>query len=58
MERLRDYRRYAAECLLLTEEVTDPVAKGRLLALAQAWARLADLAEKNVRNGLVGEASA
>ena len=53
MERTRDYQRYAAECLLLSEEVTDPLAKGRLLAMAQGWARLAELAEKNVRNDLV-----
>jgi len=43
---------------LLSEEVTDPVAKGTLLAMARAWARLADLAEKNLRNGLVREAPA
>jgi hypothetical protein len=58
MERVRDYQRYAAECLLLSEEVADPVAKGRLLAMAQGWARLADLAEKNARNDIVYEAPA
>jgi len=52
MERVRDYQRYAAECLLLSEEVNDPLAKGRLLAMAQGWARLADLAVKNARNGV------
>ena len=55
MERVRDYQRYAAECLLLSEEVSDPVAKGRILAMAQGWARLADLAAKNARTDVVYE---
>jgi hypothetical protein len=58
MERVRDYQRYAAECLLLSEEVSDPVVKGRLLAMAQGWARLADLAEKNARSERVWAAAA
>jgi hypothetical protein len=58
MERVRDYQRSAAECLLLSEEVADPVAKGRLLAMAQGWARLADLAEKNARTDVVYETPA
>jgi hypothetical protein len=58
MERVRDYQRYAAECLLLSEEVTDPVTKGRLLAMAQGWARLTDLAVKNARTDVVYEVPA
>ena len=58
MERLWDYQRHAAECLLLAEEVHDPAARGRLLAMAQAWSRLAEQAEKNNRTDLVYEAVA
>jgi len=50
---MRDYQRYAAQCLLLSEQVTDPVSRSRLLAMAQGWARLAELAEKNARNALL-----
>ena len=55
MERLRDYQRHAAECVLLAEQVQDRATKGKLLAMAQAWARLADLAEKNAHNDVVYE---
>jgi hypothetical protein len=55
VERVRDYQRHAAECVLLAEQVHDPVSKGNLLAMAQGWARLAELALKNSRNDLVYE---
>jgi hypothetical protein len=55
MERVRDYQRYAAECILLSEEVRDPDTRAKLIAMAQQWARLAQLAEKNARNDVVYE---
>lgn len=55
MERVWDYERYAAECLLLSVQTTDPAAKARMMAVAQIWARLAELAEKNARNDIVYE---
>lgn len=55
VERVRDYQRYAAECLLLSTETRDPVDRGRLLAMAEAWTRLADLAEKNAQTDIVYE---
>ena len=53
MERTRDYQRYAAQCLLLSEQVSDPASRAKLLAMASGWARLAELAEKNARNELI-----
>jgi hypothetical protein len=37
-----EYRRYAAECLILASEVRDPVHKAVLVSMAVAWKRLAD----------------
>ena len=39
----------------MAEQVQDRVTKGKLLAMAQAWVRLADLAEKNAHTDLVYE---
>jgi len=55
MERVRDYQRHAAECILLAEQVSDFEAKAKLLAMAQAWSRLAALAERNVHTDIVYE---
>jgi hypothetical protein len=55
MERLWEYQRHAAECLLLAEQVEDRAAKANLLGMAQAWSRLADLARKNTQCDLVYE---
>jgi hypothetical protein len=55
MERVRDYHRHAAECVLLAEQVRDLETKAKLLAMAQAWSRLADLAERNVHTDIVYE---
>lgn len=49
VDRVHEYQRHAAECLLLAEQVADPASRTRLLAMAQSWARLLDLAEKNKR---------
>jgi hypothetical protein len=40
-----EYRRYAAECLILASEVRDPVHKAVLVTMAAAWKRLADQGE-------------
>jgi hypothetical protein len=52
MERVWDYKRHAAECLLLAEQVADRVSREKHLAMAQAWSRLAELAERNVRGNM------
>ena len=40
------YRRYAAECLLISDGATDPQNRISLLAMAQAWLKLAQRAEQ------------
>ena len=55
MERIWDYQRYAAECVLLAEELADPAHKARLLAMARGWLHLAELARKNSQNDVVYE---
>ncbi len=39
-----EYRQYAVECLLLAREMRDSAHKVVLLAMADAWAALADQA--------------
>jgi hypothetical protein len=46
VERVREYRRYAAECVLLAEQIKEPAERGKVFAMARAWSRLAELAEK------------
>ena len=41
-----EYRRYAAECLLIADGITDPENRISLLAMAQAWLKLAQRAEQ------------
>jgi hypothetical protein len=41
------YRLYAAYCAEIAQTVTDSARKVALLDMAQAWARLAELADKN-----------
>jgi hypothetical protein len=36
------FRHYAVECLLLARELRDPAQRATLLAMADAWAALAD----------------
>lgn len=55
VERVWDYQRYAAECVLLAEELADPAHKARLLAMARGWLHLAQLALKNSQNDVVYE---
>jgi hypothetical protein len=46
VERVREYRRYAAECVLLAEQIKEPAERGEVFAMARAWSPLAELAEK------------
>jgi hypothetical protein len=39
------YRQYAAHCVAIAHDVLEPNRKATLLAMAQAWLTLADLAE-------------
>jgi|GraSoi2013_115cm_1033766.scaffolds.fasta_scaffold319970_2 hypothetical protein len=41
------YRRNASECVAITAFFLDPQQRATILALAEAWTRLAELAEKN-----------
>jgi hypothetical protein len=41
-----EYRSKAAACLLVAESMKDPNVRTRWLAMAQAWNRLADEAER------------
>ncbi len=41
-----DYRRFAAECLLLAKEFRDLASKEALISMAAAWQRMAELADK------------
>ena len=50
-----EYRRHAAECVLLAEQSSDPVDKLTLMGMARAWLALAELADKNSHNDLVYE---
>jgi len=43
---INEYRRYAAECLLIADGITDPKKRISLLAMAQAWLKLARRAEE------------
>jgi hypothetical protein len=45
---LNEYRRYAAECLLIADGITDPENRITLLTMAQAWLKLARRAEEDV----------
>jgi hypothetical protein len=42
-----DYRRTAARCFELAGIVKHPESKAALIAMARAWLRLAELADKN-----------
>jgi hypothetical protein len=41
------YRRNASECVAVTAFFIDPQQRAAILALAEAWNRLAEQAEKN-----------
>lgn len=52
---MNEYRRHAGECLSIADEVTNPQHKMLLIAMAQAWLRLAQQAERNLAGHLVYE---
>jgi hypothetical protein len=41
------YRRNASECIAITAFFVDPQQRAAVLALAEAWTRLAEQADKN-----------
>jgi hypothetical protein len=45
MGKAEQYRHYAAECLRLAQQSQGPSEKDALLAMAEAWHRLAEHAE-------------
>lgn len=51
-ESAASYRLYAAYCLEIAQDTTDPARKVALLNMVQAWTRLADHAAKNVQAAL------
>jgi hypothetical protein len=49
------YADFAADCVLLAGQTTDPMSKLRLLDMAAVWLRLADQAGKNSQTDRVYE---
>jgi hypothetical protein len=49
MSRADQYRCTASECSAITQFFTDPQQRATVLALAKAWTRLAEEAERNER---------
>jgi len=49
------YADFAADCVRLAGQTTDPMSKLRLLGMAAVWLRLADEAEKNSQTDRVSE---
>jgi hypothetical protein len=54
---MNEYRRHAAECLLIADEITDPNNKLLLVAMAQAWLKLAQRAEEDLTPNFLYEPS-
>ena len=54
---MNEYRRHAAECLLLADDTSDPKNKLLLVAMAQAWLKLAQRAEEDLTPNFVYEPS-
>jgi hypothetical protein len=52
---MNEYRRHAVECLLLEDEISDPKNKLLLVAMAQAWLKLARRAEENLTPDFVSQ---
>jgi hypothetical protein len=47
MTKADEYRRYAAECLALSQRQEDASDKAKFLTMAEMWLRIAEAAEKN-----------
>ena len=53
---MNEYRRHAAACLSIADEITtDPKNKMLLIAMAQAWLKLAQRVEIDLATGSVSE---
>jgi hypothetical protein len=50
MQRAEEYRRYAAECIRVAHQSTDPHDKSLLLEMAQRWRELAARVERQDSN--------
>ena len=46
-EGVERYKEYAAECLRIAQQTRDDAQKARLLEMAEAWQRLAEMAAKH-----------
>lgn len=46
MTKAEQYRRYAAECIRLAQQLQTPAEKDTLLHMAEAWWRVAERAER------------
>lgn len=55
MTRSDEYRRNAANCLSVAEDIADPAARALMIAMARSWHLLADQAERNSKVDLVYE---
>jgi hypothetical protein len=53
MSAAEQYRRNASECIAITAFFADPGQRATVLALADAWNRLAEQAEKNEQVALL-----
>jgi hypothetical protein len=47
MTKADEYRRYAAECVALSQRCENADDKARLLTMAEMWLRMVQVAEKN-----------
>jgi hypothetical protein len=52
---IAEYRRNASECLKISRQAIDPKNRALLIEMANAWARLADQADKNSKADLTYE---
>ena len=43
---VNEYRHHAADCLRIADDIADPQNKMQLIAMAQAWLKLAQKAEE------------
>jgi hypothetical protein len=52
MNRAAKYRRYAADCFAVAQQVSSALLKANMLSMATSWLRLADHAEQSSDRGL------
>ena len=53
---MNEYRRHAAECLSIVDDITtSPKNRLVLVAMAQSWLRLAQRAEQNLAAEIAGD---